>query len=137
MLHALQARRVDRAFAARPRPGSIRSMRAHLAGCAACRRRYERHLVLEAALPGGADRAGERLWQEIRAVAQADGDRGEGAAPAAHHHADPEPHDADPGARGGVGRGLPFAADLGEKARARRAVLAEDLRAAVAVVTDG
>src|SRR2546422_9576339 len=63
--------------------------------------------------------------------------RAEGAAPAAQHHADPEPHDADPGARGGVGRGLPFAADLGEKARARRAVLAEDLRAAVAVVTDG
>src|SRR5439155_68463 len=63
--------------------------------------------------------------------------RGEGAAAAAQRHADPEPHDADPGVRGGLGGGLPLAADLGEKARARRALLAEELRAAVAVVADG
>src|SRR5881396_1524897 len=60
-----------------------------------------------------------------------------GAAAAAQRHADPEPHDADPGVRGGLGGGLPLAADLGEKARARRALLAEELRAAVAVVADG
>src|SRR5256885_9084553 len=69
MLHALQTRRLDRAFAAQPRARSVAAMRAHLARCTACQRRYERQLVAEAALPDGHDRASDRLWQEIRVVA--------------------------------------------------------------------
>jgi hypothetical protein len=71
MLHALQSLRVDRTFDAAPRASSAAAMRAHLAGCAACRRRYQRRLIAEAALPDGAQRAGDRLWREIQRVAAA------------------------------------------------------------------
>jgi hypothetical protein len=73
MLHVLQIRRVDRAFAGRPSARAAQGMRRHLAGCEICRGRYERHVMAEAALPDGEARAAERLWQEITTVAAATG----------------------------------------------------------------
>jgi hypothetical protein len=67
MLHALQTHRLDRLFAGHSR--SAPSVRRHLGRCLACRRRYERLLVVEAALPEG-DAEG-RLWREIQTVASA------------------------------------------------------------------
>jgi hypothetical protein len=69
LLHAWQTRRVDRAFMGRPGGAAAQGMRRHLAGCERCRRRYERHLLAEAALPDGDARAEERLWREIARVA--------------------------------------------------------------------
>ena len=51
--------------------------------------------------------------------------------------AEPGMNDADAGRPRGVGRRLPLAADVGEEARARRALLGERRLAPVAVVADG
>jgi hypothetical protein len=69
MLHALQRRRVERAFAGGNLAAGALGMRAHLAGCPLCRERYRRQLIAEAALPDGEERAGERLWREVERVA--------------------------------------------------------------------
>jgi hypothetical protein len=59
---------------------------------------------------------------------------GRSAGRARQDHADPEGHDAHAAARGGLGGHFPLAAHVGEEARAGRALLAQDLVAAVAVV---
>jgi hypothetical protein len=69
MLHALHTRRLDRAFAGELEVGALVALRAHLAGCEPCQRRYERHLIAEAALPDGEERAAARLWREVTAIA--------------------------------------------------------------------
>jgi hypothetical protein len=73
ILHALEVRRVDRAFSAGRKPGgrAAMAMRAHLASCQSCRARYRRNLVWESALPDGAARAESRLWLEIQRVSAA------------------------------------------------------------------
>jgi hypothetical protein len=65
MLHLLQTLRLDRAFAGATAP----ALRAHLARCQGCQRRYLRHLVAEAALPDGDERAATRLWRDIQTAA--------------------------------------------------------------------
>jgi hypothetical protein len=44
--HAQALRAIDEHFAGRASPSRAAEMRAHLPSCAACRRRYERHLLL-------------------------------------------------------------------------------------------
>jgi hypothetical protein len=68
MLHALQTHRLDRLFAGKARGAP--AVRRHLGRCAACQRRYERLLLVEAAL-GDEKRAADRLWREIQVVASA------------------------------------------------------------------
>jgi len=46
-----QSRAVDRHFAGTISIARERALRSHLGGCEPCRRRYHRHLILEAALP--------------------------------------------------------------------------------------
>ena len=69
LLHALHRRRVERAFAGGTPGAGALDLRDHLSRCGECRDRYQRHLIAEAALPGGEDRARDRLWREIEAVA--------------------------------------------------------------------
>lgn len=70
-LTAWHTRRVDRVFGdGAIAPGSARRLRAHLADCERCQRRYHRQLLAEAALPDGEARAADRLWREVRVVAR-------------------------------------------------------------------
>src|SRR3989304_3575335 len=55
----------------------------------------------------------------------------------AQDHADAQVHDAEAFLRRRARRRFPVAAHFGQEARARRAVFAQDLVAAVAVVADG
>jgi hypothetical protein len=64
-IHVLATRRLDRYFERGLGPRGEAALRAHVAVCARCRRRYERHLLLEAALPGGTARLEGRLWRGI------------------------------------------------------------------------
>lgn len=66
-------RQIDRYFAGRLGASRELRMRRRLERCPRCRAHYGRHLVAEAALPGGDQRAADRLWRGIRR-AQAAGD---------------------------------------------------------------
>jgi hypothetical protein len=62
-------RAVDRYFEGRLDATGETRMRARLARCSRCRARYERQLVIEAALAGGDDApASDRLWRGIEAA---------------------------------------------------------------------
>ena len=61
----------------------------------------------------------------------------ERAAVWAEHDADSQPNDARPGRGEGLHRGFPFAAHVGQKPGARRALFGQHLVLAVAVVADG
>jgi hypothetical protein len=65
MTHWWHARLVDDYFDGRLRVRGEDRMRARLGRCAACRARYRRHLIVEAAMPGGDERALDRLWRGI------------------------------------------------------------------------
>jgi hypothetical protein len=71
MMHFLQRSRIDRYFVRGLSPRAEQAMRQHVARCARCRRRYEANLAAEAALPGGALLAEQRLWQGITGAASA------------------------------------------------------------------
>jgi hypothetical protein len=67
--HWWHRRRIDRYFAGRLGIGSEARLRARMNRCAGCRAHYRRHLVMEAALPGGDERALDRLWHGILGAA--------------------------------------------------------------------
>jgi hypothetical protein len=85
MWHLRAKRAIDNYFTGGISPAAEADMRLHLARCATCRERYERHLVAETALPDGERRAEDRGWQGILAAARAADARGpaDGAEPAA------------------------------------------------------
>ena len=65
MTHWWHDRLVDDYFGGRlPARGEDR-IRARLGRCVYCRARYRRHLIVEAAMPGGDARALDRLWRGI------------------------------------------------------------------------
>lgn len=68
MTHWWHDRLVDDYFDGRLRVRAESRLRARIGRCASCRARYRRHLVVEAAMPGGDERALERLWQGIAAA---------------------------------------------------------------------
>jgi hypothetical protein len=70
VIHALHVRQLDRYFAGTLRPAAATEILGRLWRCAACRVRYERHLLHERALPDGEARQQERLWQAIVASAR-------------------------------------------------------------------
>ena len=72
MIHVLHVRQIDRYFAGTLRPAAATEMLRRLLRCAACRVRYERHLLYERVLPDGDARQQERLWQSIVASARAE-----------------------------------------------------------------
>jgi len=65
MTHWWHDRLVDDYFGGRLRLRGEDRMRARLGRCASCRARYRRHLIVEAAVPGGDERALDRLWRGI------------------------------------------------------------------------
>jgi len=69
MIHALHVRQIDRYFAGSLPPAAATSMFERLWRCAACRTRYERHLLHERTLPDGDQRGQDRLWRSIVATA--------------------------------------------------------------------
>jgi hypothetical protein len=64
--HWWHRRVIDGYFAGRAGARDDARLRARLGRCDRCRTHYARHLVAEAALPGGDERALDRLWGEIR-----------------------------------------------------------------------
>jgi hypothetical protein len=107
-------RSIDAHFRGATSPARERRMRAHLAGCAGCRERYERHLHLAALVPDAAAPARERLRRGLGLDAPAAASRASfawwrGAAPAlaalclvvAFGLRRPSP--SEPQARGGAG----------------------------------
>jgi hypothetical protein len=84
MTHWLHQRLIDRYFEGRLPTRGEAVMRARLGRCERCRARYTRHLTAEAALPGGDERALDRLWAGIRRAsgrADANGRAGASAGP--------------------------------------------------------
>ncbi len=69
MWHWLERRKIDRYFGGRLGSAPEARMRQHIGACAACRGRYEKQLVAEAALPDGELRSEDRLWKGIAAAA--------------------------------------------------------------------
>jgi len=67
--HWWHRRRIDRYFAGRLGIASEARLRARMNRCASCRAHYRRHLVIESALPGGEERALERLWHGVLGAA--------------------------------------------------------------------
>ena len=65
MTHWWHARLVDDYFGGRLQRRGEDRMRARLGRCASCRTRYRRHLIVEAAMPGGDERALDRQWRGI------------------------------------------------------------------------
>jgi hypothetical protein len=65
MTHWWHDRLVDDYFGERLQRRGEDRMRARLGRCASCRARYRRHLIVEAAMPGGDERALDRLWRGI------------------------------------------------------------------------
>jgi len=65
MTHWWHDRLVDDYFGGRLQLRAEDRMRARLGRCASCRARYRRHLIVEAAMPGGDERALDRLWRGI------------------------------------------------------------------------
>ncbi|HET6149054.1 MAG TPA: hypothetical protein VFH68_16060 [Polyangia bacterium] len=61
-------RGINRYFAGALGTGGEARLRARMSRCADCRAHYRRHLVVEAALPGGETRALDRLWSGILAA---------------------------------------------------------------------
>jgi hypothetical protein len=74
--HRAHHREIDRHFSGRLRPRAEARMRSRMEKCASCRAHYQRHLIAEAALPGGDERALDRLWRSIRAAAYSGGGSG-------------------------------------------------------------
>jgi hypothetical protein len=69
MIHWWHQRRIDHYFTGQLGTGGEARLRARMGGCADCRAHYRRHLVVEAALPGGEERALNRLWSGILGAA--------------------------------------------------------------------
>ena len=65
MMHWWHRQRIDHYFGGHLTARDEARLRADLGRCAACRARYRRYLVVEAALPGGEARALDRLWHGI------------------------------------------------------------------------
>jgi hypothetical protein len=65
MTHWWHDRLVDNYFGGRLQLRAEDRMRARLGRCASCRARYRRHLIVEAAMPGGEGRGLDRLWHGI------------------------------------------------------------------------
>ena len=72
MTHWTHHRLVDRYFAGRVDARGDAKLRARLGRCGPCRARYALHLVAEAAVPEGDERAIERLWQGIQRASAKD-----------------------------------------------------------------
>jgi len=72
MMHVFHRAQVDRLFDGRLGPAATAALLRRLWRCADCRARYERHLLFERVLPGGADRRDDRLWQTIARSADRD-----------------------------------------------------------------
>jgi hypothetical protein len=69
MIHLLHRSEVDGYFSGTLEARAVTAMFERLWRCGACRARYERHLLLERALPGGVARGAERLWESITRTA--------------------------------------------------------------------
>jgi len=69
MIHWWHRQRIDHYFTGQLGIGGEARLRARMGGCADCRARYRRHLVVEAAMPGGEERALDRLWSGILGAA--------------------------------------------------------------------
>lgn len=68
LTHWWHDRLVDDYFNGRSHVRAESRLRARIGRCASCRTRYRRHLIVEAAMPGGDERALDRLWQGIAAA---------------------------------------------------------------------
>jgi hypothetical protein len=71
MIHLLHKHQIDRTFGGASPPATPARLLRRIWRCAACRVRYERHLLLERALPDGRSRSEDRLWRSIVASAHA------------------------------------------------------------------
>jgi hypothetical protein len=68
MIHLLHGNEIDRYFGGARDAATIRLALANVSRCGRCRRRYERHLLVERVLPD-APAAVDRLWETIAASA--------------------------------------------------------------------